>query len=98
MQTAYGPVLAVALTTAARPSEYLALKWQDINWERGTVSIARRENEWRVAFLRNETSPQPPSHQAAKLLVSEPAHIDKACCCEVSEVVKSIVAHPIVSS
>ena len=41
MQTAYGPVFAVALTTAARPSEYLALKWQDINWERGTVSIVR---------------------------------------------------------
>ena len=37
MQTAYGPVFAVALTTAARPSEYLALQWQDINWERGTV-------------------------------------------------------------
>jgi integrase len=36
MQTEYGPVFAVALTTAARPSEYLALKWQDINWERGT--------------------------------------------------------------
>jgi len=41
MQTAYGPVFAIALTTAARPSEYLALKWQDINWERGTVSITR---------------------------------------------------------
>jgi len=41
MQTAYGPVFAVALTTAARPSEYLALKWPDINWERGTMSVVR---------------------------------------------------------
>lgn len=39
--TPYGPVFAVALTTAARPSEYLALKWQDINWERGTLSVTR---------------------------------------------------------
>jgi integrase len=31
MQTEYAPVFAVALTTATRPSEYLALKWQDIN-------------------------------------------------------------------
>jgi integrase len=45
MQTEYGPVFAVALTTAARPSEYLALRWQDINWERGTVSIARTSKE-----------------------------------------------------
>lgn len=41
MQTTYGPAFAVALTTAARPSEYLALKWQDINWERGTLSVTR---------------------------------------------------------
>ena len=41
LRTPYAPVFAVALTTAARPSEYLALKWQDINWERGTVSVAR---------------------------------------------------------
>jgi integrase len=41
LQTACGPVFAVALTTAARPSEYLALKWQDIHRERGMVSIVR---------------------------------------------------------
>jgi len=29
--TKYGPVLAVALTTGMRPSEYLGLKWQDID-------------------------------------------------------------------
>ena len=39
--TKYGPVLAVALTTGMRPSEYLGLKWQDIDWTRQTVSIVR---------------------------------------------------------
>jgi integrase len=32
LTTSYGPVLAVALTTGMRPSEYLGLKWQDIDW------------------------------------------------------------------
>jgi integrase len=32
LATPHGPVLAVALTTGMRPSEYLGLKWQDINW------------------------------------------------------------------
>jgi integrase len=27
--TKYGPVIAVALTTGMRPSEYLAVKWED---------------------------------------------------------------------
>ena len=53
LRTLYGPVFAVALTTAARPSEYLALKWQDINWERGTASIVRTlervSGGWRFA-------------------------------------------------
>jgi integrase len=39
--TKYGPVLAVALTTGMRPSEYLGLKWQDIDWARQTLSIVR---------------------------------------------------------
>ena len=41
LTTAYGPVLAVALTTGMRPSEHLGLKWQDINWERQTISVVR---------------------------------------------------------
>jgi integrase len=39
--TRYGPVLSVALTTGMRPSEYLGLKWQDIDWVRQTVSVVR---------------------------------------------------------
>jgi integrase len=60
MQTAYGPVFAVALSTAARPSEYLALKWHDINWEQGTVSIARTleriNGGWRFAETKRARS------------------------------------------
>jgi len=41
LATAHGPVLAVALTTGMRPSEYLGLKWQDIDWTRQTVSVVR---------------------------------------------------------
>lgn len=39
--TKYGPVVAIALTTGMRPSEYLGLKWQDIDWARQTVSVVR---------------------------------------------------------
>jgi integrase len=39
--TKYGPVLSVALTTGMRPSEYLGLKWNDIDWARQTLSIVR---------------------------------------------------------
>ena len=41
LKTDYGPVFAVALTTGMRPSEYLALKWPDIDWHRGTVGVVR---------------------------------------------------------
>jgi len=41
LATPNGAVLAVALTTGMRPSEYLGLKWQDIDWARKTVSIVR---------------------------------------------------------
>jgi integrase len=41
LKTHYGTVFAIALTTGMRPSEYLALKWQDIDWDRGTVSVVR---------------------------------------------------------
>jgi integrase len=41
LATPHGPVLALALTTGMRPSEYLGLKWQDIDWARQTVSVVR---------------------------------------------------------
>ena len=53
LKTHYGPVFALALTTGMRPSEYLGLKWQDIYWDRGTVSVVRTlersAGSWRFA-------------------------------------------------
>src|SRR6266699_2937271 len=37
----YHVLFALALTTGMRPSEYLALKWPDVNLSKGTVSVAR---------------------------------------------------------
>jgi integrase len=41
LPTLYGTLFAIAITTGMRPSEYIGLKWQDIDWERGTVSVKR---------------------------------------------------------
>jgi len=44
------PILALALTPGMRPSEYVALKWTDIDWQRGTASVCRTiqvtRSEW----------------------------------------------------
>ena len=37
----YALFVALALTTGMRPSEYLALKWSDIDWQRGAASVSR---------------------------------------------------------
>jgi integrase len=61
--TKYGPVLAVALTTGMRPSEYLGLKWQDIDWTRQTVSIVRSirrlNGEWCFSDTKRSRSRRP---------------------------------------
>jgi integrase len=51
-QTPQACIFAVALTTGMRPSEYLALCWQDIDWERGTISVVRslHKNEGQFRF------------------------------------------------
>jgi integrase len=37
----YEVLLALAITTGMRPSEYLALIWSDFDLERGTVSVSK---------------------------------------------------------
>ncbi len=37
----YGALFALALTTGMRPSEYLALRWSDIDWRKETVTVTR---------------------------------------------------------
>jgi integrase len=63
--TKYGPVLAVALTTGMRPSEYLGLKWQDIDWARQTASVVRsiRRLNGKMVLLRYQTFEKPSSNQ-----------------------------------
>ncbi len=41
LATRYGVLFALALTTGLRPSEYLALRWSDIDWEKKTVTVVR---------------------------------------------------------
>jgi integrase len=60
LKTHFGPVFALALTSGMRPSEYLALKWQDIDWDRGTVSVVRSlersAGAWRFAETKRARS------------------------------------------
>jgi integrase len=60
LNTHYGPVFAVALTTGMRPNEYLALKWRGIDWDRGTVSVVRTLERsaggWRFAETKRARS------------------------------------------
>jgi integrase len=48
-------LLALALTTGMRPSEYLALKWSDIDWQRGTASVSRTIQVSRSAGTFDDT-------------------------------------------
>jgi integrase len=63
LTTRYGPVLAVALTTGMRPSEYLGLKWQDIDWIRQTACIVRSirklNGEWLFSDTKRARSRRP---------------------------------------
>jgi len=48
-------LFALALTTGMRPSEYLALKWSDIGWQRGTASVSRTIQVSRSAWTFDDT-------------------------------------------
>jgi integrase len=56
----HGCLFAVALTTGMRPSEYLALCWRDIDWDRGTLcvvrSIHRHDGQWAFADTKRVRS------------------------------------------
>jgi integrase len=47
----YEALFALALTTGMRPSEYLSLTWNDVDLDRGTISISRTL-EWRQGGWR----------------------------------------------
>jgi len=46
---------ALALTSGMRPSEYLALKWSDIDWQRGAASVCRTLQHSKARWLFDDT-------------------------------------------
>src|SRR6266404_2991896 len=62
----YDGLLALAMTTGMRPSEYLALTWNNIDLERGTVSVSR-SLEWRKGGWQFADTKRPRSRRVVKL-------------------------------
>lgn len=59
LKTRHGAPLALALTTGLRPSEYLALRWSDIDWQDATVTVSRtleKGSGWRFAETKRARS------------------------------------------
>ena len=56
----YAALLALAITTGMRPSEYLGLTWNDLDLDRGTVSISHAlewyKGGWRLADTKRSRS------------------------------------------
>ena len=51
-------LFALALTTGMRSSEYLALKWSDIDWQRGAVSVSRTIQVTGAGWAFDDTKPK----------------------------------------
>ncbi len=54
-ETEWFALYALALTTGMRPSEYLALKWGDIDWQRGAASVCRTIQHSKTGWLFDDT-------------------------------------------
>lgn len=48
-------LFSLALTTGMRPSEYLALRWSDIDWQRGAASVSRSIQETGSGWTFDDT-------------------------------------------
>ena len=76
----YGPVFAVALTTGMRPSEYLGLKWQDIDWTRQTASIVRTilrpDEKWCFSDTKRSRSRRPIKLQSSIVAILRDLHAE----------------------
>jgi len=66
--THHGALFELALTTGLRPSEYLALKWEDIDFERGTLSVVRSLDAEPGGGYRLEETKTRNSRRVVKLL------------------------------
>jgi integrase len=59
LKTQYGSLFALALTTGMRPSEYLALRWADIDWANESVTVSRtleKGRGWKFAETKRARS------------------------------------------
>ena len=63
---AYEGLIALAMTTGMRPSEYLAFTWNDIDLDSGTVSVSRSP-EWRKGGWQFADTKRPRSRRVVKL-------------------------------
>jgi integrase len=54
-ETEWFALYALALTTGMRPSEYLALKWGDIDWQRGAASVCRTIQHSKAGWTFDDT-------------------------------------------
>jgi len=54
-ETEWFALYALARTTGMRPSEYLGLKWSDIDWHRGAASICRTIQHSKAGWLFDDT-------------------------------------------
>jgi len=66
--TRHGALFELAITTGLRPSEYLALKWEDIDFERGTLSVVRSLDAEPGGGYRLEETKTRNSRRVVKLL------------------------------
>jgi integrase len=69
-QTPYGALFELALTTGLRPSEYFALKWEDVDFERGSLSVVRALERQPGGGWRLEETKTQSSRRVVKLLPS----------------------------
>lgn len=109
LATPQGPALALAVATGMRPSEYLGLKWQDIDWARQTVSVVRSlrrvNGRWCFADSKRSRSRRPIKLQNWIVVVLRELHRTTLCgqrtsnpCPEATDLVcKTVSGHPISS-
>jgi integrase len=71
--SAHGPIWLVAITAGLRKGELLGLRWCDVNWERGTLSV--RQN---VGTVHGAIEIKPPKTAAGKRDVHVPAEVLEA--------------------
>jgi len=107
LTTPQGPALALAVATGMRPSEYLGLRWQDIDWVRQTVRVVRSlrklNGRWYFGDTKRSRSRRSIKLQSWVVTVLRELHTATICaastrnpCPEASDLVlKTVSGHPI---